>query len=183
MTTLVHNFKDEGFTLIKGLINPAKLNTYLHKIKSYGQADPSIPGALGFYKEPIFEKLLQYLLPFVEEITQLKLYKTYSYARIYHLGDELKFHKDRKSCEITVSLSLGYEGSIWPLWIIDKNNVRHPIYLEPGDAAVFNGVELVHGREINNFGSCTQAFLHYVDQKGKYSIYQDDPDDSSNDLM
>jgi hypothetical protein len=32
---------------------------------------------------------------------------TYSYARIYANGDELKKHRDRPACEVSVTLHLG----------------------------------------------------------------------------
>ena len=51
----------------------------------------------------------------MEEVTGLKLYPAYTYARIYKKGDELKRHKDRFSCEISTTMNLG--GDDWPIYL------------------------------------------------------------------
>ena len=61
------------------------------------------------------ETLLQQIKPLMEIETQTSLIETYSYARIYKKGDELKRHKDRPSCEISTTLNLG--GEPWPIFI------------------------------------------------------------------
>ena len=50
------------------------------------------------------ETLLQKIKPVMEEQSGIKLIETYSYARIYKKGDELKKHKDRYSCELSSTL-------------------------------------------------------------------------------
>ena len=42
-----------------------------------------------------------------KNLQDLKLNPTYSYARIYKMGDILKRHKDRFSCEISTTMNLG----------------------------------------------------------------------------
>lgn len=167
-------FVDVGYELVKGLLHPSNFYTYLLNVQDKGKRDTFVQGSLGFYKDPIFEMLLQHLLPIVEEKTQFRLYKTYSYARIYKVGDELKVHKDRDACEVTVSISLGSKGGIWPLYILDRDNVPNTFYLQPGDAVIFKGIELFHGRELNLAGPCAQLLLHYVDKNGPYSLNRDD---------
>ena len=53
------------------------------------------------------ETLLAGLKLKIEKATKLKLIETYSYARIYKNGDILKRHKDRQSCAVSATLSLG----------------------------------------------------------------------------
>ena len=44
------------------------------------------------------------MLPVMQKKQDYNLIPTYSYARIYKNGDELKRHKDRPSCEISTTL-------------------------------------------------------------------------------
>ena len=55
--------------------------------------------------------------PGMEKATGLKLYpSSYTYARIYKKGDELKRQdKDRFSCEISTTMNLG--GDDWPIYL------------------------------------------------------------------
>ena len=61
------------------------------------------------------ETLLEKIKPVLEKHVKLDLVETYSYARIYHRGNELKRHKDRDECEISTTLNLG--GDPWPIFI------------------------------------------------------------------
>jgi hypothetical protein len=58
------------------------------------------------YSPLMFEALSVKLLPMVEQLTNLTLYPTYSYARIYYKNSELQKHLDRPSSEVTVSLCI-----------------------------------------------------------------------------
>ena len=170
------SFKEKGYKYVKGLIDTTNYRKLMNRLEELGKGthDKQVPGSLGFYKEPFFEKLLEHLLPEIEKRSGYKLYKTYSYARQYHLGEELKIHRDRYACEVTVSLCLGNEGKPWPIWLRDREKNKHSFALEAGDAFIFKGVELPHWRELNTFGPCSQVFLHYVDQEGPYAAERDD---------
>ena len=93
---------------------------------------------------------------------------TYSYARIYKKGDVLKRHKDRYSCEVSMTMNLG--GDSWPIYLepsgeTDKEGVK--IDLEPGDALIYRGCEVEHWREAFEGENCGQVFLHYNDASGE----------------
>lgn len=169
-------FKETGYKYVKSLIDTSNYRKLMNRLEEMGKGkrDSQVPGSLGFYKEPFFEKLLEHLLPAIEQHSGYKLYKTYSYARQYHLGEELKIHCDRHACEVTVSLCLGIDGEPWPIWLRDREKNNRSFALEPGDAFIFKGVELPHWREPNTFGPCSQVFLHYVDQDGPYAAEKDD---------
>ena len=77
--------------------------------------DQQIPNTYSHYADPVMETLLVKMLPIMKQHTGLDLVPTYSYARLYKNGDELKRHKDRPSCEISTTLNLG--GDIWPIFI------------------------------------------------------------------
>ena len=174
------DFKERGFMLVKGLADTASNYMFINKLVELGkgQQDQQVPGSIGFYKNPLFERLLEALLPAIEQHTGYELYKTYSYARTYKLDDELKRHKDRNACEVTVSLCLGNDDKPWPIFIRDKDKNIHSFEMEAGDAVIFKGVELPHWREPNTYGACANAFLHYVDQHGPYADQKDDLSDT-----
>ena len=67
--------------------------------------DAQIPETYSHYADIVMETLLQKVKPVMEEQSEVKLTETYSYARIYKKGDELKRHKDRYSCEISTTMN------------------------------------------------------------------------------
>ena len=113
------------------------------------------------YGDMLFDTLLPFCKPLVEEVTELQLVPTYSYCRLYKTGSELLPHKDRSSCEISASLNLGYVGDQWPLFIGGV-----PIYMEPGDMTVYRGCDVRHWREKFTGEINAQVFLHYNDING-----------------
>jgi len=100
--------------------------------------------------------------PIMEKTTGLKLYPSYTYARIYKKGDILKRHKDRFSCEISTTMNLG--GDQWPIYIEpsgEENKTGEKLILNPGDMLVYKGNLLEHWREPFDGEECCQVFLHY----------------------
>ena len=85
----------------------------------------------------------------------LKLQPSYTYARIYKKGDELKRHKDRFSCEISTTMNLG--GDSWTIYL--EPNIA--INLKQGDMLVYKGTDLEHWRKPFKGKDCVQVFLHY----------------------
>ena len=128
--------------------------------------DARSPGAWATPGDLFTDGLLMDLLPLAEDITQLRLFPTYSYFRVYKRGDILVKHIDRPSCEISVTVCLGYEAERpWPLLLESPAGVL-PIELAPGDALLYRGTECTHWREPMNGERAAQVFLHYVDQNG-----------------
>ena len=132
------------------------------------------PGASAAAGDCFIDGLLMDLLPLAEHITNLKLFPTYSYFRVYRRGDSLLNHTDREACEISVSLCLGFEAAgRWPI-ILDNTSTITPIDLNPGDALFYRGIECPHWREPLAGDRVAQAFLHYVDQNGPYAEWKYD---------
>jgi hypothetical protein len=129
------------------------------------------------------ETLLVKVLPVMQQETGLNLIPTYSYARLYKNGDELRRHKDRPSCEISTTINLG--GDPWPIFIdgtgadtvIDEYKKIHKpnapkgtkVLLEVGDMLVYSGCELEHWREPFEGNVCGQVFLHYNHVNGPFA--------------
>ena len=73
-----------------------------------------------FYADPLAETLLMQKKKLMEQETVLKLYPTYSFYRVYSFNSDLKKHKDRESCEISVTIMIGSDGTKWPIYMNDK---------------------------------------------------------------
>jgi hypothetical protein len=145
--------------------------------------DKQIPNTYSHYADPVMETLLVKMLPIMKQHTGLDLVPTYSYARLYKNGDELKRHKDRPSCEISTTLNLG--GDIWPIFIdgtgadtvIDEyKNIHKPnapagteVTLDVGDMLVYSGCDLEHWRKPFEGQVCGQVFLHYNHLNGPFA--------------
>ena len=145
--------------------------------------DPQVPGAYSLYGDFVMETLLMKVLPVMKEKTGMDLIPTYSYARVYQTGSELKRHKDRPSCEISTTLNLG--GDPWPIFIdptgsnnvIDEyKNIHKPgapkgikVDLKQGDMLIYSGCELEHWREPFTGKLCGQVFLHYNHADGQFA--------------
>ena len=137
--------------------------------------DQQIPNTYSHYADIAMETLLLAVQPKMEKLTGMKLNPTYSYARIYKMGDVLERHKDRFSCEISTTMNLG--GDEWPIYLEAKKNVGTPddgfpaktdnkgtkVILKPGDMLVYKGMILEHWREAFIGQDCAQVFLHYND--------------------
>ena len=136
--------------------------------------DGTAPGAMSSAGDVFMDGLLMDLLPGAEEICRLKLFPTYSYFRLYHRGDVLAKHTDRPSCEISLSLCLGFQGEkTWPLMVEGPEGVS-TVELAPGDGLVYRGIECPHWRESLEGDRTAQVFLHYVDQNGPYAEWKYD---------
>lgn len=135
--------------------------------------DKQSPNSFSIYSNTCFESLSLQLNDKISEITNLKLYPSYTYARIYYKGAILKPHTDRKSCEYSTTLCID-STDIWDFYIRDKNGKENAIKLNPGDMCVYSGCELAHWRTIYEGEMQMQCFLHYVNSEGPYSDYKYD---------
>ena len=124
--------------------------------------DKQIPNTYSCYGDFAMETLMVKMLPVMKKHTGLDLCPTYSYARAYKKGDELKKHKDRPSCEISTTLNLG--GDPWSIFVEGTK-----VLLEVGDMLVYSGCELEHWREPFDGDICGQVFLHYNHVNGPFA--------------
>ena len=128
--------------------------------------DKQIPNTFSCYGDFVMDTLLVKMLPVMKQHSGLDLIPTYSYARAYKKGDELRRHKDRPSCEISTTINLG--GDPWPIYLepsgeTGKKGVK--VDLKQGDMLVYSGCELEHWREKFKGKECVQVFLHYNNRK------------------
>jgi hypothetical protein len=141
---------------------------------SDNQGFAQVPGAHSRYADPAMEVILLHLHKTMEENTGLKLYPTYSYYRVYRIGDDLKIHTDRPSCEIscTLNFNVSDENIDWPIYM-----EGNPVSLKPGDMVIYRGCDLNHWREkfeCKDTDWQVQGFFHYVNANGPYSDWKFD---------
>ena len=157
------NFIFNYFLLKRDAVDFMYKNNIIHDTGMFGTwTDEQIPNTYSHYADQVMETLLSKMLPVMAKETGLDLVPTYSYARAYKRGDELKKHKDRPSCEISTTLNLG--GDPWPIFIEGTK-----VLLEVGDMLVYSGCELEHWREPFEGQVCGQVFLHYNHRNGPFA--------------
>jgi len=189
MTDIVAEFQKQQYVYLPEFLdreNCGQLTQELKNLVSQGAStkDTQCPLSDAVYGAPAFDSLLEQLVPYFEQAIGKKLLPTYSYARIYRVGDELKNHRDRPSCEISATITLGFRGDIWPIFmakpsitdtgvtVVDENNNTHfvenisKIEMNIGDVVLYHGQEVFHWREKYHGEWQAQVFLHYVDANG-----------------
>ena len=177
----IKNFNENGYVVVKNALSKDFVDFITHytlfdEMQDFNPDKNQVIGAHAKYADPVMETLLTLLQKTIEENTGLSVYPTYSFYRVYRPGNELLPHKDRPSCEISITLFLGknYMGADYEWPIIIEND---KVVLEPGDLVCYKGIELEHWREKFNAPENSwhsQAFLHYVDINGPFSEYKYD---------
>ena len=173
-------FRGSGYTVLRAVISEdsARLITTYARLQQqsagYYEPEDLFRAASGRYADACSETLLLELQPAVEQATGLKLLPCYSYLRIYGSGAVLPKHLDRPSCEISTSLTLGFQAAaLWPL-CVEADGADKALQLAPGDMLIYRGAVVPHWRETFTGDWWVQTFLHYVDADGDYSDFKFD---------
>jgi PKHD-type hydroxylase len=158
------------YKVIKNLIDPAEAAKIAERIRKEpeGKPDPQVPNSAAHYGLPVCNTLLGLLCEKVSEAVGKKLKPTYSYCRVYRKGNSLAPHKDRPSCEYSVTLNLS-QTHPWPIFMGKRSVVQ-----SPGDGCVYRGCDIEHSRGEFKGDEYVQVFLHYVDSEGPYKDYVHD---------
>jgi hypothetical protein len=161
-----------GFYDLKHVQRMAKR---MHFLKQIGKCeiDDQCPLSLSSYSDSVNTEYQELYRKKIESLIGYSLYPTYNYCRIYSPKEILKKHKDRESCEISITTTLDYDtfdDEPWELYVEPDIKIK----LFPGDALVYKGCEIEHWRDkfIGIFQ--TQVFMHYVDVNGPYAKYKYD---------
>ena len=194
-------FKENSYVVIRNFLDETMLSTYYNYVKLMANRqairyelipeqyngfwdgdwkDPQAFGSFSHYGDPLMDTLLCQSLNSMQEITNLKLTPTYSYFRLYTMGDELKHHKDRPSCEISTTLCLGVNHTNldydynWDIYMQKEGEEKVNVSLNPGDMVVYRGCDLWHGRDKFKGLNQAQVFLHYNEIKNnEYDNFMD----------
>lgn len=139
----------------------------------YTYGDYQSPNSFSVYGAPFFESLAIQLKNKVSDIVNLDLYPTYTYARIYYNGAILNPHRDRSSCEYSLTLCID-STDIWDFHIKNRDGIENVVKLNPGDICVYSGCDLEHWRNPYKGKMQMQCFLHYVNSNGLYKEFKYD---------
>jgi hypothetical protein len=183
----IQEFKEKGYVHLKDFLHKDSCKELANELKRLVAQkktvkDEQCPKSEAIHGTVTFDKLLEDLTPHFEQASGLKLFPTYSYARLYNSQDEeLKVHRDRPACEISASLTLDFEGDVWPIFMganEDKSEATE-VKMEIGDAVMYRGCDIYHWREAYKEGKWqAQVFLHYVDQNGPHAEWKYDKRES-----
>jgi hypothetical protein len=173
-------FQEQKSLYIKDVINKDVSNLLTHclmRAKYYDTGkidDIQVPGCLGILDhEVLFETVHEHIWPAIELVIGEPLLPTYSYARLYANGNELKKHSDRESCEISITVQLGRSHNYsWPIYM---GNKRYD--LAEGDGVIYKGCDIEHWRNVcdgpEDYYS-GQAFFHFVKANGANAPFKND---------
>lgn len=172
-------FQNQGYLHVKDVVSGdvAKFMTEVLRLRAQTNpsSDEQCPNAKTVtHGELIFDTLLEKAWPVVEAVVGEELIPTYSYARLYGVGDKLEKHTDRESCEISMTIQLGRSHHYaWPIYM---GGTR--IDLGEGEGVIYKGCEVEHWRNEcdppNEAYYSGQVFLHYVRAKGQYAEWAGD---------
>ena len=171
-------FKENGYWVIKQALEPPLADvfetyTLMQRFNKY-YLDDEVTHSKWRYADVFGESLLLHFKPVMEKISGLSLYPTNSVLRIYQKGGILKKHVDRPTCEISATLTVGYDAAEpYPIWVQSAGQ-DIPIALKRGDMLLYKGCEVPHWREEFTGRHWIQLFLHYVDANGPYTKYKND---------
>tara|TARA_R100000278_G_C5475782_1_gene166385 strand:+ start:1269 stop:1823 length:555 start_codon:yes stop_codon:yes gene_type:complete len=162
------DIKKDRYKLVKNFLTKEELEIGLHYLhlchernENNFDTDQNNNGDSMFYGDAFTDTMLIRKLPKMEKETGLSLFPTYSFSRVYTYNAELKKHKDRPSCEISVSIMWGSCGTVWPFKVENSS-----FELNEGDAIIYLGCDVEHWREPFLGDYHIQSFLHYVDKNG-----------------
>jgi hypothetical protein len=172
-------FFNQGALLLKDVVNIelAKFLTLtMMRAPMYGQAheDPQVPNTIGrLDHEYVLETLHEKIWPYLENVIETELLPTYSYGRVYTNGNVLEKHRDRPSCEISLTVQLGRTHHYaWPIFMGDK---RYD--LAEGDGVLYLGCDIEHWRDKCDGPidyASGQVFFHFVKANGQHQEFAGD---------
>ena len=172
---ITDEFNEKKYVVIKGILAEEDCKSACDRLfqlcnESKTTKDEQCPNSDAIYGDEFFDSLLEQLAEAFSDISGKTLIPTYSYARIYRKGEELKIHSDRPACEISATITLGMDDKAWPIYFNLQNEIdnSNPLLLEVGDAVLYKGTEIYHWREPFEGEWQCQVFLHYVDADGPY---------------
>lgn len=169
----------EGYWITRNIIPEFQAKYFANLLRSYDinftkYGDVQCPMSICGYVLPVSEVLLFMLTDKLQSICGKKLLPTYSYMRIYSHAETLKPHRDRPSCEYSLTLNLDCDIE-WPFYVENLVSKEYcKINMRPGDGVLYMGCKVEHFRNHFEGYKCVQVFLHYVDANGPYINYKFD---------
>ena len=116
------------------------------------------------YRDILGETFLHGSLEKMKSLTNVSLKPVNSFYRVYGKEAMLTGHTDKPGLEYSATICIDYfaenDDYLWPIWL-EENGVRKSVLLERGDALIYRGDKIAHGRPVFQGEWQTQLFLHY----------------------
>ena len=195
-------FDRVGYKIVRNICPVELLVTDVPDVRgqlNYNTSDPAkydytpdeaqVPDSVARYTHPFYRKAFSLVKKNIEKSIGQSLYKTYYYDRFYFPGQDLKYHNDRDSCEISVTIHCSSNlKDKWPICIKAVDGSVTEADLKPGDGLIYKGCERPHWRlpmpgvrrnKIRKFFNMEeyyyhQIFFHYVLANGTRSEFAGD---------
>jgi len=183
-------FRHLGWHYIPNIITIGEANTIVEKNKPIIEDQtPEFNSERGTvimkYAPSSCVFIMKRIQPMLEHILGEDLLPTYWFQTTYFNKSYMVRHKDKETCEISVSMNI--QSSVdWPLKITDFSGKTRSIVTPIGSGVAYMGNDLYHWRSPLNCRSdekYTQLFLHFVRKRGLYSNYAYDNDQECFDLL
>lgn len=170
-----HSFSQQGYLLVRDFL-PADildfLKVYYRVLRANGRfvADWYCPGSLSLGGDGALDAVVEWARPRVSQLVEQELASTYSYTRVYAKGDTLLPHRDRPSCEVSVTVPIEIPSGAPPslLMLRPHHSDAVRINLSEGDACIYAGPSVEHWREPFENSGQVQLFLHYISVAGEH---------------
>ena len=130
--------------------------------------DGQCPLSLSVGGDAALDAVLEWIRPEVSRLVGFDLAPTYSYTRQYAKDEVLTRHRDRPSCEISVTASIQIPKGAGPsvLHLKTPNSEETKVEMLEGDGCVYAGTEIEHWRERFSADGYIQLFLHFIEKRG-----------------
>jgi PKHD-type hydroxylase len=183
MNPIAQKFQNDRWVYLSDAITRKEANDlteYMFSLLDEGklEKDDQCPLSDSVYGAPVLDSLLERLAKPLSTHLNIDLIPTYTYARIYRPGEVLERHTDRPSCEISGTMTLGFDPSqkIWPIFFAKNEDdmIGESLNIGVGDLVMYRGNELPHWRPKFKGTWQVQVFFHYVDANGPHKDYKYD---------
>jgi predicted 2-oxoglutarate/Fe(II)-dependent dioxygenase YbiX len=167
------SFEKNGFVVLSNVLPQEQCDSLVkHMFDLYLEGklvkDDQCPLSDSVYGDPIFDDLLQKFAKPIGDHLGKTLLPTYTYCRIYRTGEVLKKHKDRPACEVSATMTLGFDAKhLWKIYFDEQKEI--PVDLQTGEMAVYAGCDILHWRPAFKGNWHVQVFFHYVDANGPHA--------------
>jgi hypothetical protein len=200
LSTEASDYETKGYAFLKGAASPELVATLAAIISGQLNAAQRQLRAPSISNKPTYE-IYGYNYPLVAGFhwgltsrvamtTRRRLAPTYAFFRVYQQGDVCNVHSDRPACEHSISMPLAYaDGVTWGFEVGRRlydeatvsaikmapdfgNEGSSTVMLEPGDAVVYRGTALRHGRVTPNPNRWSaHLFMHWIDLDGPHKDF------------
>lgn len=168
----MNDFNGKKYKIIKNFISTEKAKDLAKQFEKFcedtnPEPDNDVPNSPAVRNFLPFVELLSTKTKKISKLIGETVLPSYCYSRLYKNNSVLESHKDRDSCEVSLTVHLDGDES-WSIYFEDENGRKY-IDLDPGDAILYYGIDITHGRDHYLGEKYIQCFLHYVKLNGEYS--------------